>query len=195
MPTFRVDVNLEFGAGGPGLNVWEFRSVGNIPLDPADLGYLEAAALQLQGVYTDWRQVMTNDVTISCDGVFTQVNADDPSQYDVAGWTMQGSVGGAAAPQELALMASLKTAVASRHSQGRKFVGPLAQTALQENGTPTEVARGHVQDGIDRVVAYNQQVNNGAFVIYSRTRNLAYDITRGSCPNHFGVLRSRRNPG
>lgn len=194
MAVWRMTVNLEFGGGGPGANVFEWRdavTANNLPpVETAD-----AAVAQIQGVYNDWRQVISPDCTVSFDGVFNEISAENPRTFTRPGFSTAGTASGSAAPQELCLMASLRTSIAARYARGRKFVGPLAQSAIQSNGTPEEVARGHVQDGIDRLVAFNAQTGNGAFVIYSRVKDTSYDIIGGSCPNHFGVLRSRRNPG
>lgn len=194
MSIWRTTVQMEYGGGGPGVNVWEYRAVGDgpdpVPGDPAFQGAIDA----LNACYQQWKTLMTTDVTIRSDGVFTKIDQTNPTQEQYTGWVTTGTSSPSNAPFELAMICNLKTGTASRRARGRKFVGPLAQNVIQENGSPVETKRQTVLDGLQEILDFNQGTNNGAFVVYSTVGSIGRDILRGDCPNHFGVLRSRRNP-
>jgi hypothetical protein len=117
-------------------------------------------------------------------------------------------VGTGSAPQLLAVVCTWKTSIAARRGRGRTFVGPLATSAVQADGTPLDALVTDVKAAAAALVASSMGFGNGALGVYGYSaaktpgkenpRNPAdakvfRDFTGYAVRDLFASLRSRRD--
>jgi hypothetical protein len=191
MATLVIPITLDwgYGHGSPGANVWHVRTTGA----PGSGGELEGLVEMLQDFYTSIAGLFNATTTIRFEGEANGVGDDVGSYATAPPWTVTGTDAGSVAPPVLAMLVQWRAQSGGRNGRGRTFLGPLAASAVESNGTPSETARAAVQSAADDLIESSDSFANGAFVVYSRTENVARDFITASVPNDFAVLRSRRD--
>lgn len=196
MPIWQTTVRTSSpGLGGQGVNTWHCRTEnpGGTPFADADMDSLLGI---LRDLYADFANSGAPSGTlITCDGQFRAVGeAEGDTLVDRPGWTLDtAGTGGGPLPPVVALCVTWRTAQAGRRARGRTFFNPIRATSNQSNGTPVESLRAAMATGISDFVSANGGVGNGAWGVYSAADGVLRDITGGSVPNEFAVLRSRRD--
>lgn len=103
-----------------------------------------------------------------------------------------GSAAGNSLPQELALVVSLRTALANRSGRGRFYLPCLAASTLTADGKVSAATIGDIMARLDIAwAAYNTLTSTP--VVYSRTLTTTNDITSFNIGNLFDVQTRRDN--
>jgi hypothetical protein len=191
MPTFRIPVDLEWSgaSGSPGVNVWHVR--GEVVAGPGN--DIEAMSEAIHQFYEDCTGLFPNTMRCRFQGEAHGVGDDSETLLSLPSWTVDGTATAEYLPPATALCVSWRTSSGGRNGRGRTFLGPLARTINEGNGTPDEAGRAGVQDAVDALVETSDTFANGAVGIYSRLEDTFRDIISGTVPNEFAVLRSRRD--
>ena len=133
----------------------------------------------------------------------TFVDTIDPATGSITGsdgvtpWTLAGGTGTQYLPQANQICVTWKTAavIAGRRVRGRTFLGPLAKTELEDNGTPLAAALTSAGALADAWV--NNGLTSTFAVVWHRpvggSGGTAEDITAHSIKDKFAILRSRRD--
>ena len=191
MATMTVPIRLTwgYGQGSPGANVWHFRSVG-VDVGGSDL---EQFTDQLEVFYTAIAGVFNATFQAHWDGEATGLGGAQGTVFQSPTWTVSGADSGSVAPTALAILIQWRAQEGGRSGRGRTFLGPVAASAIESNGTPAEDTRATIQAACDDLIEWSDSFANGAFGVYSRTDSLLRDIVQAAVPNEFAVLRSRRD--
>lgn len=192
MPSYAAQVDIDFPIGsGGGTNVWHFRTgVDFLPDDDINpiMGWVE-------DFYQAVAQVVPSGTTFSWDGQIREILTSAPAYTPAAtGWSVTGTVQGstytAAAGQACV---TWRSELASRSGRGRTFIGPLASTSVEANGTLSSNALLSLRNAASALVGQsNTNDNVGALGVFSRTDNLLRDIVGSSVTDQVAILRSRR---
>lgn len=175
-------------SGSPGTNTWAYR----VPTTVSDVdGVLEQATTDLGAFHQAIKTIYNSNVTVSTDGVWTGLGDDQGDSHDVAGFSVAGTGTSGFAPPSQCIILDRKASTGGRSGRGRVFLGPLSSSMVESNGTPVEDARAYVLAAANDLLSPGPL--DGAFCIWSRTDQVARDITSFSVPNIFGSLRSRRD--
>ena len=134
-----------------------------------------------------------NDVLVDSGPEVIRDPYGSPVYVPVSRAQLAGSGGTSFAPAPTAMVVTWRTQSATRSGRGRTFLGPLASSALQTDGTLSGSLVATVQDACDDLVAWNSVGTNGSFAVYSRTNGVARDITASKARDYVAVLRSRRD--
>jgi hypothetical protein len=192
MATLSVPIRLNFpGGGGPGVNVWDVRVIGEGGGSSDDLDEMSAA---LEVFYTD---LMAGDIfpggyTASFDGTAASVG-EDPVYFTSEPWTIGETGDSNIAPPIAQMILTLRTSSATRRGRGRKFIGPVRPGVVEADGSPTTAAIGVLQAAGDTLLASSQGSLNGAIGVYSGVDNVFRDLAGVQARNYFASLRSRRD--
>lgn len=192
MATLHVPIRLNFpGGGGPGVNVWDVRVIGESGGPSEDLQEMVDA---LEVFYTD---LMAADIfpgaySASFDGTATSVG-EDPEFYTADAWTVTESGDTDIAPPIAQMILTLYTSSATRRGRGRKFIGPVRPETVEADGTPTTAAVGALQAAGETLLATSEGSINGAIGVYSEVDSTFRDLSRVLARNYFASLRSRRD--
>jgi hypothetical protein len=200
MAIYRAAVNLGYTdtTGGPGVNVWHFRT-------NAVTGTLQVQDL-VDELHTFYDSI-TNGGTTGSSGFQRNMSISLEEVIDVESsdivpvdWTTIVTPNvGASAPPVLAQCITWRTSSATRRGRGRTFLGPLSSAALEANGTPNEDVRSVIKAAGDAFIASFAGPDEGAFGVYGREAaggagaHVLRDFVTCSVPNEFAVLRSRRD--
>jgi hypothetical protein len=202
MALYRVPVDVTWtGGGSPGVNVWSLRIVGadesaavNDALDALATFY--TATLQTYGAAgTRWTigQGITNRDT--------QADISEPVRTGVAGGTEDDL------PASTQLVVSWRTSLRARRGMGRTFLGPLANSARDLNGTPNDGMLAGVRSAAAALIQDSSLPFGWAFGVYGlesewdgwpapppeNTPRVHRDFTSAVVKDKFAVLRSRRD--
>lgn len=195
MPIYRTAVRHDYApSGGPGYNIWHFRSTTSLgPQSPT----LEAAAEALRTFYTGIRPLFPPQSTHTWDGQWSGVDEDEYLP-PYAPWVVAGTNTEVAgyAPTSAAMCVTWRTASNTPSGRGRTFLSPLSRGVQQDNGTPDPEALTFLRNAVAALVAaYSGEgpSSEGAFGVYSRSQAVIRDFVAGSVTDQFAVLRSRRD--
>lgn len=193
MPSYRATILCRFGAGaGTGTNTWHFRTGADaLPDDDLSplLGYIQA-------FYTAVRTIVPTTYSWSWDGSVTEVLTDAPAYVAAGtGWTVTGSAtNGSYGPAAGMACVTWRSELNTRSGRGRTFLGPLAASAVESNGTLSESALTALRNAANGLVSQsNTNDNVGAIGVFSPTQNILRDIVAASVTDQVAVLRSRRS--
>lgn len=178
---------------GPGVNMWHVRD-GSIA-DDHEVGINEALGW-IHQFYTACQGIFPSGTTISFDGTATEIGTATPAVVDgLDTFTVAGTAAAGGLPAANCLIVNWRTALATRRGRGRTFLGPLATSIAEANGTPEESNRSAVNAAIGVLVGHSKAPQRAgvAVGIWSPTDGVLRDVVGGDCPNRFGVLRSRRD--
>lgn len=192
MPVFRGVVSIAHPSlGGEGSNTWHCRTVSvTNPGITADLVILTG---MLEDLYNGLNDVLAGGTLCTFDGEWIQIDSEEPEIHDVPGWSSASGTSTAPLPPANSMVISWRTNLASKRARGRTFVGPLGVNTLQDNGTPTEAARGLLDGHAEAFIEAFDGAFNGAFGVWSQLDAVLRDFTGASTANRFAVLRSRRD--
>lgn len=192
MPVYRATWTLDHPSlGGTGTNTWHARTISET--DPGVLVDLNILNGMLGRFYTAIESVFAGGTVINFDGEWVEVGSEDPDikQGDGNNLAVVGTA--EPLPPATALVVGWRTSSASRRGRGRTFLGPLSVVTLQDNGSPTEVARTQVEEAAADFVEEFDGAVNGAFGVWSVADSVLRDFTQGRVANRFASLRSRRD--
>lgn len=195
MPIWRTVVEHTYGTvGGPGYNVWHFRTRSDAPTTEDEL---TQASLGLSQFYTDLRSLFPTQSTHRSNGEWSNV---DGEQYvpPITGWSVPGTADATQGylPTAAALTLGWRTSVASGRGRGRTFLSPLSRLAGTALGTPTSAVLTAARSACDGLIErFDSGVGSesGAFGVYSREDAVIRDFVGYQVRNEFAVLRSRRD--
>lgn len=191
MPTLRMVVEHTYPiAGGPGINVWHYRTA--TPGNPEDAEIPNAATI-LQAFYSDIASLFTTSSTLSLREQV--IDVDSGEVYAAEPWSVVGTraVGDGWVPPANAIVLNWRTSNVSRSGRGRSFFGPLSRNVLETNGTPALFALTALATAANALIDDQQSVGNGAFGVYSPTQGVIRDFVSAYSRDQFAVLRSRRD--
>ena len=189
MATLKYIVDLSWaGPGSPGQNVWYVRTAQDLTSSDRD-----AAALAINDFYGD----IVDAGILSGDNVITgrseMVDEATSEILPVDGWTLDSASGPQLYAAVAQMIVTMRTSSATRSGRGRKFIGPVRSTTMEDDGTPTAGAIGTLQTACDTLLASSLAETGWAVGVYSREQNLFRDATALQVRNYFAVLRSRRD--
>lgn len=193
MPTYRATVLCRFSAGGgAGTNTWHFRTDNPIGIEDEPstiMGWVE-------DFYTGVAGLVPSTYTWSWDGQVTEVNTLEPAfTAPRTGWSVAGTLSNAfyAGAASMACV-TWRTALASRSGRGRTFLGPIAQGAIEGNGSLTPAALAAVRAAGSALVSQsNTNDGVGALGVFSPTDAVIRDMVGATVTDQVAVLRSRRD--
>lgn len=113
----------------------------------------------------------------------------------VAEGAWSGEIAGAAGgtlPYEVAVVCSLRTAIAGRSYRGRSYQGPVGVNAVTASGRLSTTYRDHLGNGISSFLAACNTGGNVP-VVWSRTRQVATPITNVVVDDVFDSQRRRQD--
>lgn len=195
MPIYRTAVRHDYAIpGGPGFNVWHFRSP-QVETEPG--GVLTAAGIALSAFYDGLAGLFPPGSRISWDGLWSGVDTDEYRPPSGA-WSVTGVAQGAQGylPAASAVCVSWRSSVNTGSGRGRTFLSPLDASIRDASGTPGAAAlttiRTECQQLVDAFGGEGPDIG-GAFGVYSRQENVIRDFVGFSVRDQFAVLRSRRD--
>lgn len=191
MPTWTVPIQLTwgYGQGSPGANVFHARTTGGAG-PSADL---ESMTEALHDFYTACAGLFNSTMSIRWLGEATGVGDDTGSVATSPSWTVVGTDSSSVAPPALAMLVNWRADTGGRSGRGKTFLGPLAASTMESNGTPAEGVRTTALTAAQDLIETSDTFANGALGIYSRVDNVFRDFISATVPNDFAVLRSRRD--
>ena len=203
MTIFRCPINITFpGAGSPGANIWHFRTTGAI--GAVETGQAQNMVNILRTFYQSVNTLMPATTSITL-GTVTEVTTAREITPTFAAVTGSGT---GSAMQALAVVVTWKTSIAARRGRGRTFLGPLATSVVQSDGTINDSNLTTIRASAAALVSSSLADGNGALGVYgydaaktpgkANPRNPAdgkifRDFTSYQIRDLFGVLRSRRD--
>jgi len=203
MPIFRVPVNVAFvGAGSPGANIWHIRTVAGP--GGSELTQAQTMVTAIRQFYNSCQAYLptTNVYTL---GTVTELGTGREISPT---WSSLSGVATGNIAQALCVVVTWKTSIAARRGRGRTFLGPLATSVQQSDGTIVDAARTGIGTAAAALVSTSLTDGNGAVGVWgysaaktpgkANPRNPAdgrelRDITGYAIRDVFGVLRSRRD--
>lgn len=177
----------------PAMNIWHAR-VGDAW--PTNKPGHENVVTALSNFYNQIKGLYPSGCTISFDGTAQEVGTAEPQYIDgLTSFTVAATGSSDSLPAANALLVSWRTSLATRRGRGRTFIGPVVVSAAENNGTPEESNRSALQGAVNALVAASTAPDSDAWAIgvWSPTDGVLRDITSGTVPNRFGVIRSRRD--
>lgn len=199
MPVIRVPVKVRWnGPGTPGVNIWHFRTVSALNELGAQVWQVGYALSTIKKFYDDTAGLRPASVvhTIGEDLVDVETDEIVPG---VAVATSVGAMGEAYAPQSLQMCVNWRTSLAARRGRGRTFLGPLHNTVMDGDGSPTAVALNTIRAAADAVVDSSDNVNGWAIgvwgqeTLYVPEPKVLRDVVAAQVSDKFAILRSRRD--
>lgn len=203
MAIFRVPIHLTYpGAGSPGANIWHIRTIDTVPAQ--ELTQANNLIGYIRNFYFGCAGLFPTGMTCTLGTVSEELTAREivPTMNPLSG------TGTSSAPQLLAICVTWKTGVAARRGRGRTFVGPLAFSAMEANGTPTSTALSTVNMAADTLISSSTGGANGAIGVWGYANPKPYgkenprnpsdpkvfrDVVGRATRDLFASLRSRRD--
>lgn len=188
MPTGTIPVEIAwgYGHGSPGANVWHCR---NSLLSTT----FNDQAEWLHDFYTAIASLFNATTTMKFLGEISGVGDDAGNLYVADPWTVTGTDSSSVAPPSLQMLVQWRAETGGRQGRGRTFIGPLAASAVESNGTPAEGARTQLLAAANDLIDTSEGDGNGAVGIYSKVGLVFRDFKTCTVPNDFAILRSRRD--
>jgi hypothetical protein len=182
---YAVQINYANG-GGPGFNIWHFRSTGTNDVQ----GCINAIKDFYTPILSHYQQSLT---VVGPTEATAGIESGSPTFQAVTGFTATSTATGGAAAPVLQAVVGWRTTSATRSGRGRTFVGPFHPGAIQTDGTPSSTLVTNLNAAGQSVVDFNSGFGNGAIGVWSPTQNVLRDITGRRVRDIFAVLRSRRD--
>lgn len=192
MGLFRATVDLKFAAGsGAGTNTWHMRTLSE---DGTTLEVSELMSI-VQAFYGICSDLLPSTSTAAWDGLVTEVGVPDPRLLEAATpWIVGGAL--SSAPYTAAAgmgCVTWRSALATRSGRGRTFLGPLAASTVEGNGTLTSTALTKLRSAAAATVSDSLADINGALVVWSETQQIGRDFVASSVTDQVAILKSRRD--
>lgn len=192
MPVYRATVDLRFTAGaGRGTNTWSIRT----PLDDLDGGSIQNLMALVLAFYAQCESVIPQSSSASWDGTVQELGTPNP-EYRNPGtaWTVGGvAPANAYGPAPAMACVTWRTSLAARSGRGRTFLGPLAATAWQGDGSLAPAALTTVRTAAQALV--DNSLNDGldgGIGVWSEVDQVHRDVVSSSVTDQAAILRSRR---
>lgn len=192
MAVYRLQVDLRFAAGsGRGVNSWCLRTVGG----PTENDDIDELAGFLNDFYSAVAFTMPVSTVASWDGTLQELATSEPAfRPPRTGWSV---VGGQPAntygPAPSMACVTWRTSLASRSGRGRTFLGPLALSAYEGDGTLVASYLSGIRNAATALVdASDTDFEGGAIAVWSEKDGVARDIVGATVSDQAAVLRSRR---
>lgn len=192
----RARAAINYGPGSPGVITIYTRTTA-----PENSASAQLTVDRLKDAFTAGSNLFPNSLTMSSESF---VDSIDPAtglitaSYPVTPWSLSGNVsGGQYLPTATQLCITWKTddVVAGRRVRGRTFLGPLATSLNQGDGTPTSAA---ITTALALGAAWiDAGTTDVEAVVWKRPKGSTpgsdHVITSYSVRDVFSVLRSRRD--
>lgn len=202
MTVFRVPINLSWpGAGSPGVNVFSIRTETFTGDDDANL---QQAVDALHTFYAGFAGYLAPGVKVSLGEVVerTEQTRKSPTFAQIT-----SSANPSSAPQALQVVIGWRTSLAARRGMGRTFIGPLASTAMESDGSISPNALAAIGDNAQILVTASQSGTNGwalgvwgcaakpekGTTDYASLPHVHRDVIGWKIRDQFSILRSRRD--
>lgn len=183
------------GPGGAGVNTLHFSG--------SDAQAANEAAQTTLGFWTDVRDLIVNDITITVDPVVEAVDETDgelTDQFTIAGGLVTGGSGNDPLPWATQGLVNLTTAElrGGRRVRGRIFL-PGMNISINAGGAPSSGARAQIDTAMVQLL---QGEGSNGLVVWSKPRTLgplpavpgqASLVTGAKTSLEWAVLRSRRD--
>lgn len=197
MSVWRMPVNLQWtGPGSPGANIWHFRLEAEV-FDKAEFDAAVAAIHDFyQGLVNN--NIYSPSVLIDAESA---VDVETQEERVVDFGAIAPGSGGTEAPEVLQIVAGWRTSIAARRGRGRTFIGPLAASTMDPNGSVANTPRQVVVDYAQTLVDASTAANGWAIGVYGLQTSgggptaprVLRDFTGVKVRDRFAVLRSRRD--
>lgn len=196
MSIYRVRTIFQGWIGGPGLMTNYFLGGTTPTTAEAQLAgdRVYNSLFAARGLFldaTNWK----NDLVVDC---FNEANGDLTTSRNITAVSMNGAGNTNLLPPSNQICVSFKTAGIrnNRRVRGRTFLGPLALSTSEGNGTPTAdamLAANTYATSID-----DEGLTGLQHVIWARppeglSNGAVYPVTEYTIRDKFAVLRSRRD--
>lgn len=191
MALYRCTVNLSFPVGsGGGTNTWHLRTGTGTDED----NNVEALMQKVAFFYEAVSPLLPASWEASWDGTALEIATAEPTLVTApgGGWSQNGEATGGYTGAASMGCVTWRTASPTRSGRGRTFVGPLAATAVQDDGTLGNTALSLLQQAGQSIPDSTGSSVAGALVVFSQAQQLGRDITSSSVTDQVAVLRSRR---
>lgn len=191
MAVWRVPVVLNSAfITGTGANTWHIRTAAE-----GDGAAIEAAPLieAIRVFYASVGENTLSPVRVSFDGILRRVDAEVGTIQEAEGWTFSPPDNGEPLPLAIAMCVSWRTSLATRRGRGRTFLGPVAASTLEDNGTPLASIRAEIVSACADLIGASQDNNLGGIGVWSPADQVLRDFIGATVPNEYAVLRSRRD--
>lgn len=192
MGVYRATVDLTYPVGsGRGTNTWTLRTPGGL-----DGVQITALMAYVRTFYTTLTFLFPTGYSAQWDGTVRELGTPTPELGPgLSPWTVNGTAASSAGYVSSAsqICVTWRSSLATRRGRGRTFLGPIAVSNLQANGTIADAALTTVREAAADLVTSSQATEGaGALAVWSEKDNLARDFVASSVTDQFAVLRSRR---
>lgn len=185
---FPVDITWP-GTGGPGVNVWHFRTGGS-DLDDSEVSGLSDI---VHAFYADgWSIIAPTDAHASFAGLYYGVGLNEGEASSVAPWSEAGAQPDPTLPLATQVVVNWLTNSGGRRGRGKTFLGPVA-ASVNADGSPNGAYLNDVGTAAAALIESSDSLANGAVAVWSPTDEVARDFTGYRMTSKFAVLRSRRD--
>ena len=190
MGLYHYTVDLTWpGPGSPGVNVWDIRQQA---LDPT--AELQAAVNAIDTFYTSLTSAANFFARpYTAKGRNEAIEINSRTIEPVTGFTRSTSATTVSYSGLDQMIITIRTSLAARRGRGRKFIGPVAGSLMDSNGTPTSGALTTLQTAADALLTASLAGNGWAIGVYSSVDGLFRDATVMTARDYFASLRSRRD--
>lgn len=190
MATWRGVVTLNNGVlGGTGTNTWHIRTIAG----PTAASNAEILFEHLREFYDDRKGAFPLGTTVSWNGVFAGVGADEGESLETAPWSVLGTGNGNSLPPANCIVVSWSGVSGDRSKDGRTFFGPITVNANAANGTLEDAVVTDFRNAAADLISDSKADGNGAFGVWSRQEQILRDFDESHVSDKFAVLRSRRD--
>ena len=190
MSIVRVPVRIEYAqAGGPGYNVWHFRTADDDP----GTWQLGDALDALEAFYTSLRALYPTTTRIYIGEGMVKDPLGSPEYVDDDSRVLTGSTVGGVNSTLLAIVVSWRTTSATRSGRGRTFLGPLSANTNQGDGTPLDANVTGVRTAAQTLVNASTGPGGWSVGVLSTKQGVFRDITGSTVRDRFSFLSSRRD--
>lgn len=207
MPVYRVPAEISGWAGGPGVNVWHVRTIGDPEVEAATWLTQLGDAIQCIGDFYRDTTAYWASVTVTLGKDVTNVETGEEPGATVP--ITQIPIGiNPLAPKPLALCVTFKTSLKARRGTGRKFIGPVNTGGMEVDGSPSASWLTAIRTAANDLVTLSSESNAWAIGVYGlqdewdswdagpppkNAPRVLRDVTSAMINDKWAVLRSRRD--
>lgn len=177
---------------GPGTNTWHVEA----DPPPSDDAETNGALLDMETILAEFYAVLCNWTPGGASFVWNgewRLMGGAEQMHSTPGWLAGSNFVLTAMPPADCLAIKWRASTGGRSGRGKTFLGPLAKSTLQDNGTPEETFRTAMEGAADDLVAAGADAGPSRFCVWSVKDNIGRPITSREVPNKFASLRSRRD--
>lgn len=192
MATWRAVVRINNATlGGTGTNTWHMRESGT-GLGVHDhlnniMGWVEDFYTAVQGSFDGATSFVFSGELLGLGAAEGDVQTVDP-------WTVAGADAGPSLPPANAVVVGWRTDSGGRQGRGRTFLGPMASSSAEADGTIKPAHLAGIRAGAAALVEESDSFDDGALGVYSREGGgVLRDFTSSRVRDTFAMLRSRRD--